>query len=428
MLRVRLTKRAVFLHSLLPILLAVYLSWMPFSDPVLNELSLEYLRFSAAYPLGYPVFLNVIELFSLNRMWVAHVQIWFFALSVIYLSLSIRKNTNSNSHGLLIAVSLLFNPYSLSIHYAILPHSLFLSFSLLALAFFISAFARCRFVTLAGLGFSVASCILLENNGWAYLVLLVFAAPMIARKNNCSLAKAFFIPAVICALFVTVEHTTHNALHDTPDERSNAPYVFIGAALMQSTQDSPYAEKDPRTVIWSVIENDLAEVRRDIWQSASFADRLTRLQYYKQQLQNDFAQQEVSSAAHLLEKTENEIRLEIATARIIQDPLAFLEITWDHYHALWHSDSAITYPLWVFSVLTLLIGVWCLLGGVRFNPFFGLAFFCATAIQAQTLWIAHVGIGSPEIVTQLGGLLSTLFLSVLFGFYTALFSPLRNDA
>ncbi|WP_417795134.1 hypothetical protein [Terasakiella pusilla] len=428
MLRVRLTKRTVFLHSLLPILLAVYLSWMPFSEPILNEVSLEYLRFSEAYPLGYPVFLNVIELFSLNRMWVVHAQIWFFAFSVFYLSLSIFKNTNNNLHSLLISLPILFNPYSLSVHYAILPQSLFLSFSLLALAFFISSFGRCWVLNLAGFGFSIACCILLEANGWAYLILLLFAAPLIARKNNCSFAKVFFIPAVVCTLFVTIESTTHSAVHERSTDKPHAPHVFFGAALMDTTQDSPYAEKDPRTVIWSLIETELANVRAEIWQTASFDDRLSLLNYHKQLIKNGFAQQEISQAAQLLEKSENEIRMDIANARIIQDPLAFLKITWDHYRALWHVDYRLTYPLWIISVLTLLIGLWCLLSGVKFNPMFALAFICACALQSQTLWIAHVGIGPAHIVTQLGSLLSTLFIALLIGFYIAVVSPLRNDA
>lgn len=428
MLRVRLTKRAVFLHSLLPILVAVYLSWTPFSDPILTKISLEYLDFSAAYPLGYPVFLNVIELLSADRMWVVHAQVWFFAFSVFYLSLSIRKNTNSNFHGILISLPILLNPYSLSVHYAILPQSLFLSFSLLMLAFFISSFGRCWFLNLAGFGFSVASCILLETNGWAYLVLLLFAAPLIARKNNCSFAKVFFLPLVVCALVVTIESTTHSALHERTNDKPHAPHVFFGAALMDSSQDSPYAEKDPRTIIWSLIETELAKAKTEIWQTDSFDDRLALLQYHKQQIQNGFAQKEISQAARLLEKSENAIRMDIANARIIQDPLAFLKITWDHYHALWHKDTRITYPLWLISAVTLFIGLWCLVRGVKFNPMFALAFICAAGIQAQTLWIAHVGIGSSQILTQLDSLLSTMFIGLIFGFYIAFVSPLRNDA
>lgn len=427
MLRVRLTKRAIFIHSLLPFLVAAYLTWMPLFKPLLGTDSQAYLDFSALFPLGYPVFLVLAEALFRDSYGIIYAQIWLFAFACFYLSLSIRKNTDSHFIGIIISLPVLLNPLVWQSHYTILPHSFFLSFSLLALGFFISAFGRAWFFNLFAFGLFVGLCITLETFGWAYAVLLFVAAPLIARKNNCSIFKAFLLPFVVAVLLVSLETATHKAVHESHTDKPHAPHVFISAILMETEQESPYAEKDPRTLIWNMVEKDLAEARADIWQSPDFSSRIEKLRTYESQLRDSFALRELNGAAALLIKTPNDIRMDIASSRIVQDPLAFFYITFDHYRALWHADPMITYPLWGMTVLCVLFGFWFLMIGTPFNAMFALAFVSSLVLQAQTLWIAHVGVGPSQIVSLLSPFLSICFLSIILGFYIAFVNPLRND-
>ncbi|MDV7341194.1 hypothetical protein RYZ26_16420 [Terasakiella sp. A23] len=427
MLRVRLTKRAIFFHSLLPILVAAYLTWMPWSVPVTLSESFSYIEFSAQHSLGYPVFLNLFELISPERSNVILAQIWIFAFAVFYLSLSVRKNTDSHLLGIIIALPVLFNPFILSTHYTILPHSLFISFSVLTVAFFLSAFGRAWFFNLFGLGTSIGLCIILECFGWVYLVVMILAAPLIARHNQCSYAKAFILPLFFCLALTSLEGATHKALHETKNDRPHAPHIFANAALMETHQTTPYAEKDPRTLIWDMIEKDLDEKRQDIWTSKNFDERIVKLQSIQSDVEDYFADYQITEAAQLLDKTPNELRLDLAHARIIQDPLAFMQMMVDQYRRLWHGERMITYPLWGLTFITLLIGLWCLLTGSPFNAMFAGAFISATIMQCLTLWIAYTGLGPTNIVTLLSPLFSICFLSIILGFYIAFVSPLRHD-
>ncbi|NVK19019.1 MAG: hypothetical protein HWE30_10010 [Methylocystaceae bacterium] len=365
--------------------------------------------------------------FSGDNFAIITTQVWLFALAVFYLSLSVRKNTDSNFLGIIISLPVLLNPLVWDVHHTILPHSFFLSFSLFALAFFLSAFGRAWFFNLFAFGLCIGLCVILESFGWAYLILLVIAPSLIARKNNCSVIKAFILPFIVCAILVGLETATHHGVHEGQRDKLHAPHVFVSAILMETDQQSPYAEKDPRTRIWTMIETDLAQVRSDIWQSPDFSSRIEKLKTYEQGLRDTFASRELNGAAALLIKTPNELRMDIASARIVQDPLAFFYITFDHYRALWHGDPMITYPLWAMTILCVVIGLWFWLLRARFNAMFALAFVSALAIEAQTLWIAHVGVGPADIVSVLSPLLSICFLSIILGFYIAFVSPLRND-
>lgn len=428
MLRVRLTKRAILFHAVLPILAACYLTWMPWNEPLFAEATYSYINFDSSHALGYPFFLQIMDMVSQDRFSVVYFQIWFFTFAVFYLSLSIRKNTDNHFFGVLIAIPILCNPIVLATHFTLLPDSLFISFSILAMGFLISAFGYARFINLLGAGLSIGFCITLCPQGWAYTLLIILAAPLMKRRNHCSLTKAFMIPAVACATLVLFEASTYKAIHDAPAARAAAEHIFAGAALMKSNQPTPYAEKDPRTKVWHMIEEDLEGARNDIWNATQFSERKGLLSQKEAQLRGGFADAALLEASQLLAKSINDVRMDIASARIVQDPLAFLQISTDHYRSLWASHTPYTYAVWAITFLCCFFGFWHFLKGEVFNPLFAGCFVSALAIHFLTVWVAHTGLGPQNVVILLSPLITICFTCILLGFYTSFINPIRNDA
>ncbi|WP_419798471.1 MAG: hypothetical protein ACNI26_01920 [Terasakiella sp.] len=427
MFRSQLTIRAIVGHMILPFTIALLLTFFPLNQEVMIEGSEAFFNFSPAHSLGYPIFLAFLSLISPEHMDIAYLQVWIYAFTVFVLALGIYRISTNHFFALLCVLCLLLNPFILNTHFAIQPDSLFISTSLMIFGFLLHAIASHGFFALFGFGISIGVAITLCPFGMAYLPLLIIAPTLFLRKNHCSFTKAFLVPALSCIALISLEASSYHTLHNNQEYTPAAANVFASAALMNSNQQSPYASKDPRTALWEKVEQDLQSIRNEIWQEDDFRTRSKLLLSQQQYVSNDFAINALTQAGFMLDKSVDDIRMDIASSRIVQDPLAFLEITLTHYRRIWASDNMLSYPFWAISLLTSLIGLWFWIRGKSFNGAFALAFISAFAVQCQTILSAHIGIGPANPLMFFSPLLSLNVVGLLLGFYMAFINPPRTN-
>lgn len=425
-MRDRVSKATIFGHMLVPFFTALYLILFPHDTPLMAETSQSYLGFSHLHSLGYPFFLNAIQIFSDNHQTIIFVQIFLFAFSLFFLSLSIRKASLSSFLAVLTVLSISLNPLTHTYHFTIQPHSLFLTFSLFMMAALISAFAGARFLNLFAFGLFMGLSIAVMELGWVYLVLIFIAFPIFIRQKFCSFGKSFLLPLVIVTLIVLLETVIYYGLHDHEKESPFATFLFAKSVLMDSQQNTPYAVKDPRTHIWNMIETDLEKDRATIWEQDDFTTKENLLIAMEETIRQSFAQKEFSFAETVLEKPIGEIQLDIASSRIIQDPMAFIEICIVHYQGLWQSGEKIAYLFWGVSIAIIVLSFWFLLSGTKFIAPFSAAFATALAVQGQSLWVAVTGLGPDNIIVFLSPFLTISFICVLIGFYISYINPVHT--
>jgi len=427
MFRSQLTIRAIVGHTILPVTIALLLTFFPLSQKVMVEGSQAFLDFSPSHSLGYPIFLAFIGLITPEHMDIAYVQIWTYAFAVFILALGIWRVSTNHFFAFLCTLCLLLNPFILNAHFTIQPDSLFISTSLMILAFVLHAIASHGFFSLFGFGLSIGVAITLCPYGIAYLPLLIVAPALFLRKNHCSFAKAFLVPALSCIALISLEASAYHNLHLDQQYRPAASAVFANAVLMDSNQQSPYASKDPRTALWEKIEQDLQNVRNEIWQDDDFKTRSNLLLSQQHYISENFAINALTQAGFMLDKSVDDIRMDIASSRIVQDPLAFLEITLTHYRRIWTSDNMLSYPFWAISLLTSIIGLWSWIRGKPFNGALALAFISAFAVQCQTILSAHIGIGPAQPMMFFSPLLSLNVIGLFLGFYMSFINPPRTN-
>jgi len=423
MLRTQLTKRAVIGHALLPLSVALFLTFLPLKKWVAVSGTQAFLNFSSIHSVGYPFFLAFLEGASLSPLQIATLQAWFYALAVFSLALGIFRVSANHFFALLTALCLSLNPFILNTHFMLLPDSVFISLMIFAVGFLLHALASAGFLSLIAFGLSIGFAASLQPYGLAYLPLILLAAPLFTRRNHCSLLKAFLLPAITCAAILTLESTAYHTLNEDHEFSPAAPHIFANTVLMPGKQASPYAPKDPRTTIWEKIETDLAGIRQEIWNTESFQARKKLLHSQTRYVSRNFAPDFLEEAGAMLGKTTDDIRMDIATSRIVQAPLSFAKITFTHYRAIWSSSNMLSYPFWALSLFTVIFGLWAWLRGAAFNGPFALAFCCAFGLQAQTLLSAHNGLGPDNPLMFLSPLLTLNLLGLVLGFYSAFINP-----
>jgi len=427
MMRAPITKRALFGHAAIPFLAAVYLTLFPWDVSLLSPNSDSYLAFSSEHSLAYPVFIELIKMFFEDQYSIVYAQVWLYAFAAFSVSISVRKISGSNFFGLLAVLPICLNPFVNVTHYTIEATSIFISFSLIMLACLISGFARAGFFNLVGFGFFMGLSILLLPMGWAYLALFIFVVPILSQQEHCSLGKAILLPLMICTALITLESTTHASLHDREPKNSASPSFFAKAALMDTEQVSPYASKDPRTQIWQMIEKDLHSARRAIWQETDFNTRQALLDHHEKTIQNKFAIQAFLFAATTLDKSIDDVKMDIASSRIIQDPWAFIKVGLDHYRNIWSGENVTSLLFWALSIVCIVVCFWSLILGKRFCPCFASAYAAALAIQALTFWVAYTGLGSDAVIMLLSPFLVQCVISLILGIYVTFINPIRTN-
>jgi hypothetical protein len=337
-----------------------------------------------------------------------------------------RKVSASNWLAILTTATVCLNPLILPYQFSIQPFSLFLTFTLFMTAALIMAVGCAGFFNLLFFGFFMGLSITVLDLGWGFLGLIFFAALLIARQREGRFLKAIMIPVIGLALPVVTETITYGNIHNTEKDSPFASLLFIKASLMESEQSSPYADKDPRTHIWSMIEYDLLPARNKIWQNKDFTSKENLLLETEGRLLDNFALTELQFAQTVLERPLDDVRLDIATSRIIQDPIAFIKICIVHYQGLWESEEWISYVFWFFTLGICLISFWHLLIGSPFNGAFGASFMCAAALQLQSWWVAVTGLGPDNIVVYLSPFLTLSICSLLIAFYVTFINPIHT--
>ncbi|SCA55845.1 membrane hypothetical protein [Candidatus Terasakiella magnetica] len=427
MLKARLSKIALFAHMLVPLAFIAISVLLLNPQNLLVEDSQTFLDFSANHSLGYPVFLKLIQLFSADNHVISYVQIALFSLALVHISIGIFKITTNHLFGILSVVLLCTNPFTLDIHYKLSPDSLFLSLSLLMIGFIISAYRYANFLNLLGFGLSLGLCMVIQPYGLAYLPLILFVAPMVTLKNHCSLAKAFLLPALACLALTISEATMYKALHEGQDFRPATQHIYGNALLMETTQSSPYATQDPRTGIWEKIETDLRPVRTEIWGLETHEERSALLLKQLDQLKDSFAINAMTQASFLLDKSVDDIRMDIASSRIIQAPLAYFRIMIEHYRSIWKEPYGLSYVILIISALTVLMGLWMWITRTAFNGPFALSFCSAFGLQSHIFLLAHTGVGHAGPLVFLSPLIILMVIGLFFSFYISFINPLRTN-
>ncbi len=425
-MREAFTKRTLFGHLMVPFFTALYMTLFPANTPMMAENSGSYLNFSDIHALGYPFFISLTGLFNESPEAIILAQIWFFAFALTCLSLSIRRVSGNSWLALLSILSISFNPFLQVYHYSIQPYSLFLSFSLIMMSALIFAFGQARFRSLFCFGLFLGLCITVNDFGWGFLILIFFAAPILASQKNCTFFKAFLVPLIMVTVVVLFEATTYTTLHERDRENQVASHLFVRSAMMQSHQTSPYAGKDPRTVIWAKIETDLQDKRESVWALEDFTTKENQLIQSEEEIRLSFAPKEFEFAQTVLDKSRLDIEMDIASSRIIQDPLAFLEISVIHYQGLWESEEMITYAFWLITMAIVLFSLWNLIAFKTFNGAFAASFICALGVQMQTMWVAITGLGPESVVLFLSPFLSLSLCFIIIGVYVTFINPIHT--
>ncbi|WP_135081870.1 hypothetical protein [Terasakiella sp. SH-1] len=411
----------------MPLLYIVLVLQLPLGQNLLADGSQAYLDFSPEHSLGYPFFLKIIRFFSTAPLIVAYVQLGLFALALLHLSVTLFRVTASHFLGVSVALLVALNPFVLEYHFRLSTDSLFVTTSLLTLSFLLSCFRRARFLNLSGFGAMIGIGLSLQPYGLAHVLLLFIAAPLNRKKNYCSFPKALLIPLTLCLAIVGIEVVAYNALHENHEFRPATAKIYANTILMETQQSTPYAPKDPRTAIWHKIEHDLAPVRTEIWQTAASKDRQQLLGQHIEESGQDFAVNAMTQAAFLLGKSVDDIRMDIASARIVQDPLAFLFITVEHYRSIWVEPFALHYAVLLLTAATSFIGLWMWVKGAAFNAPCAIAVYGALMIQGHALIYAHSGLGHGTLITLFSPVITLIILGLVLGFYFCFINPLRRE-
>jgi len=426
MLRAPLTKRALLGHAMVPFFTALYLILFPIDTPMHFEDSASYLNFSPVHSLGYPLFLEFIKQVSDDSYYILSAQVILFAFAIYYLSLSIRKISGYNGLSLLVIIPICINPFVLPYHFIIQPHSLFITISLFMTAFFISAFGRAHIGNLLGIGLSIGLAIIILPFGWAYVPLILFATPLLGKQSTCSYGKAFLLPFLISFALTFLENSTYANLHQEEKQSHVASHIYAKTVAMDTQQPSPYAIQDPRTHIWQLIEETLKPTRQKIWSTVNFRERERLLTQHEEDVRTNFAIKEFNFAQTVLAERIDEIQLDIATSRIIQDPMAYLEIGFQHYRAQWDNNDGMIFVFWAYSLIIVVISLWYILMGAAFNSFYAASFISALTVQILTLWIAFSGFDQDEIIIMFSPLLTLSLTCMILGFYVVYINPIHT--
>lgn len=430
MTRVTVKPIELLAHLLGPLCVALYLTFfpMPFAW---DSLQVErYLSFGSQYGLVYPFFVNILALDETRFAPVIYAQIWLFALACFYLSICIHRLSTSLFIGIACAIILLINPFSLGAVFNISHESFFLILTLFLIGFSFSVLWRPRLRNLLGLGIMLGSCIATDPQGWIFFPFLIVIALLAHRDIHCSRSKAFIIPLLTCLLLVIGENESHDILHNGAQRLNISNHLFAQTSLMNSTQESPYAHNDPRTTVWSMIENDLEDRRREIWQAPTFSEHKSRFLDALRDIKQGFALAPLIESQEGTDKSVREIRMDIALSRIIQDPLAYGQVVFNQWRMHWHIGDFTNWLFvvpWAVTLLIMIFGLWAFVTRTLTNPNFAASFISALFIQALVLMETLTGFGSHMSVLTYSSFIALSLLMLVISFYTTFIKPIHTE-
>jgi hypothetical protein len=424
----RTTSKAVtILYALLPLSVMVYLYLIPMSGAILTDSTNLHLNFEPQVTLGYSLFLGLFSPFDHSLLFIITVQVFLYVMGVYLVGLGILKISDSHAFAATSLVLLLINPPILSALFLIDPAALYLSLLIVMLGFYISALNSAAFGNLFGFGTTAGCLAAIFPSGLSFGILLVLALPFYVKKYKCSMAKAFLIPLICFASITVLEAVTFHSLHEKSDYRPSAKFLFANSALMNADLNTPYAEQDPRTFIWERLENDLSEIQSSIWQGDP-SETAPNLVQETRRLENTLEASALEETAILLGKTPNDIRIDIALARMIQSPVAYLETAWVRYHYIWSQEGPFSQAIQWISLISFIIFIWLWLGGHPFSPAFALCFAASFILQSHIIIQAFLGLEQYLPIYMLRPISILFLISLLLGFFNIFIRPKHNHA
>ena len=332
----RRARGAAHLAYILPAL--AYATWLtaaPPSAPVIELDTPSYLHFSATRTAGYPYFLWTVEWLTGDARNAVHFQVWIFAAALGALGHAILRKTRSAlfTAGLVIAIAI--NPELARFHFSLITESLFVSVTVLIIAFLIRTTYRPSWQDAAALSALMGVAIALRPVGYAFLPLLAVLALLRWRDLQPSRLRflaAAVLPAVLMILLETAVYAAHNGL---PRKSLTGLHAFGKAALVDTGAANPYAEDSPYRALWDTLETGAAPARRFIGDAPGFGARKLLRGHYESVMQYSFARPEIAAAKEAAGLSAHQVMAEVGFERLAAAPAAYLRLAANHFGGLW---------------------------------------------------------------------------------------------
>ena len=303
--------------------------------PVIEPDTLSYLHFSGIRTAGYPYFLWTVERLTGDAESAVYFQVWIFAAALGALGRAVLRETRSALFALGLVLAIAANPELVRFHFSLLTESLFVSATVLIIAFLIRAAYRPRWRDAAALSALMGIAIALRPVGYAFLPLLPALALLRWRDLQPSQPRflaAAVLPAMLVILLETAVYAAHNGL---PRKSLAGLHAFGKAALVETAAANPYAAGSPYRALWDALEKDAAPARALIGDAPGFgASKLLR-GHYESVMQYSFARPEIAAAQEATGLSAHEVMSAVGFERLATAPAAYLRLTANHFGSLW---------------------------------------------------------------------------------------------
>jgi hypothetical protein len=235
---VLLKRRYVFLLSCAAVFAALSAA-MPSYFPLKQPDSDGYISFSAVHTSLYPLFLQLLIGLGLNLVQITYVQIVLFSLALIVLLAALLRAGVPRIFVAAFAITLGASSYFSTFSRTIMTESLFCTFMVLGLAFWIDYFRTGKVSALALTGFFIGISIGIRPAGVTLAPMLFVSAWLKWRDRDASswlFALALVVPL---ALSLLAERIIYHARHGAVSA-SLSSYLLIGKGAMVIRKDAAF--------------------------------------------------------------------------------------------------------------------------------------------------------------------------------------------
>ncbi len=300
---------------------------MPRVTPLIASDSLTYLGFSAFRTALYPAFLYLCRSAGLSLSQVTGVQLALFATALSYLLVVLMRNGFPKALLAIMVALMAGNVLFSSFHRAILSESLFLSLTLLAIAWWIEYLRSMRIGWLMAAALALGLMIGLRPAGLGLLPLHL-AAVWIRRPKVSDRWLALLFAALPLAVGAGGERLIYYSVQGATTA-SIAPNLLFGKAAMLIRPDMRFSGRHAATFEALARELDAlyAPVQRYVAEAPTFAVRVQLSAIYEGQAQFSVMTEQLAAAAQRARIGEAQLRDMFSRQVIGQNLLGYLKLT-----------------------------------------------------------------------------------------------------
>lgn len=302
------------------------------AGPITTPDSLRYLNASPWYPIGYPLFL---ELVSARGAIIA--QPILFGAALAYLGKEIVSLTRSTWLALAVVAGSMALPQIREFHASILSESLFLSLLILFLAMGVRFAYHPTWQLMVLIAMSAGLATTVRRTGFALLPVMLLMVLFQRRQLRGAQAPLFLVAAATTFLVIVgIEQAAMPVVHSGPSSSLMGRHLFAKAALIDAPPAPP--SSDPvRAGLDRHLEHDYAPIRA-LLASAPPDVRAMLSINYETCLQGGCADRSRDLMPDSNEAEQTATLGAAALARIRRAPLAFARLTVMDYLSLWTFD------------------------------------------------------------------------------------------